>query len=95
MNEYKYYLASIKGEDNLVFSATSWDSVFIFLLNYYGKTTEHTKRIIKDIHNIEDKIHIFELMTKLEIDFVSILDNPILMDCADVRNIDEEKEEFI
>jgi hypothetical protein len=85
----KYYYVNIKGEDNLVFHTNSWDSVFCFLIDYYnGYNNDKNKRIIKNIIELKDKIYAFELFTELEIDFISILDNPLLMDSVDVRNLD-------
>ena len=90
----KYYYVNIKGEDNLVFYTNSWDSVFCFLINYYnGYNDERNKRIMKNIIELKDKIYTFELLTELEIDFISLLYEPLLTESADVRILDDEGNE--
>ena len=90
----QYYYVNIKGEDNLVFYTNSWDSVFCFLINYYnGYNDERNKRIMKNIIELKDKIYTFELLTELEIDFISLLYEPLLTESADVRILDDEGNE--
>lgn len=92
--EKEYYYVNIIGEENLVFYTTSWDSVFCFLIDYYGgRSDNNDKRIIKNIVNLNDKIYVFELLTELEINFISLLREPLLTESADVRILDDEGNE--
>lgn len=91
----KYYYVNIKGEDNLVFYTNSWDSVFCFLIDYYnGYNDEQNKRIMKNIIELKDKIYAFELLTELEIDFISLLHEPLLTESVDVRILDDKGNEI-
>lgn len=90
-----YYYVNILEEDNYVFLADSWDTVFMFLITYYeGKNTDQQKRIIKNIKDLSDKVYMLKKFLDVDISFISILENPLCVDCDCIKELDIDGDEI-
>lgn len=95
MDDKKYYYVNIEDENNDVFLAPSWNSVFLYLVSIYCDKVdiERAKRIISHIAEVSDKVYTFKMFAEVNVNFISILEKPLFLEDYCIKILDDEGKE--
>ena len=95
MDDKNYYYVNIEDENNDVFLAPSWNSVFLYLVSIYCDKVdiERAKRIISHITEISDKVYTFKMFADVNVNFISILEKPFIFENYCIKILDDNGNE--